>query len=175
MQNIAWVTLFRHIPPTFQNGLTVKTRNGTEIAIQIVLRTDHEFVAIKGRLAGTQDVGRLFLIPYAQIDHLGHQKEIKESDFSTMFDGLKMPEAAMAQVSAAPVPGPADAELPTIAQHVLPLPPEPTPPHVDSAISSAVTPTVRTAAAPIKSAVLERFRTRSLTGGSNSGVRPPQG
>jgi hypothetical protein len=132
MPQIAWERLLRQIPPKEQDGLMLMTNTRTEIAVQSILRLDADFLIIKGRLAGSQDAGRAFFIPYAHIDHLGFYRAVKDTEFDDMFAGL----------SAQPLP----------------------------AIAVAPEPTPEEAKGPIKSAVLERFRSR---GGSTIIGRSP--
>jgi len=110
MRNCAWVALLRHIPPEKHNQFMLVTVNGTEIAIQTLLRIDQEFVALKGRLAGSQDAGRVFFIPYANIDYFGSFNPVKDADFHDTFGSLILPEAAAAP-PAAPAAPPADPGL----------------------------------------------------------------
>src|SRR5205823_894312 len=140
-----WPRLLRLVPPTDQDNLMLVTSNRTEFAIQAILRLDSEFVIIKGRLAGSQDQGRVFFIPYDQIDHVGFYRAFKDAEFTEMFAGLDEALAA--------------AELPAGEANGT--------------------------KSPIKSSVLERFRSRSTTiiapsplaprpGGSNPSL-PPDG
>ena len=168
MQSSAWALLLRQVPLERQNNLMLVTSAGTEIAVQGILRIDHEFFAFKGRLAGSQDAGRLFFLPFNQIDYVGFQREIKEAEFHELFDSLRMP-----------VPGPAPEPAPVAAAPVLEEAPEPeaeesvpetaetAQPVAPSAVGPGRTPM------PIKSAVLERFRSRtgSLPG---NGPRLPE-
>src|SRR5262249_52747080 len=144
-----------------QEGLTVKTLGGTEIAVQTILRVDHEFVALRGRLAGTQEAGRFFFLPYTQIDYLGYQKDLMEADFKAIFETLAMPAPAAAAGDNAPE----SAEGPT---REAAGPPAESPPDAAAAASERGTPT------PLKSAVLERFRSRSLSN-VNPGPRSSAG
>jgi hypothetical protein len=91
MHSSAWVALLRFVPADQQNQLVLVTTGGTEIAMQCILRIDHEFMALKGRLAGSQDAGRVFFVPYSQIDYIGFAGEVKESAFHEMFGGLIVP------------------------------------------------------------------------------------
>jgi hypothetical protein len=141
MHSSAWVALFRHIPEEHQSTLMVVTASGVEIAIQSILRIEREFAAFKGRLAGSQDAGRVFFIPYAHIDYFGFQQEIKDVQFHERFDDLVIPDVE---------PQPA---APLAPSEALPEP-EPEP---ELAPPPMVCP-------PIKSAVLERFRARSSIG-----------
>jgi hypothetical protein len=148
MQNCAWIALLRHIPPDQQGRFMLVTASGTEIAIQSFLLIEGEFVAVKGRLSGTQETGRVFFIPYAHIDYFGFSQAIKDSEFTEMFGTLEVPapapvlsfEATNGHTAA---PGPA----------ALPPEREPTP------VSSPSRPSIR-------SEVLERFRSRGSAQGS---------
>src|SRR4051812_7429885 len=106
MHNAAWAALLRHIPEDRQNQLMLVTAAGTEIAVQSILRVDHEFMAIKGRLAGSQDAGRLFFIPFRQIDNLGFVCQVKESEYQEMFGGLAVPAPQEAGGDSAFLPPP---------------------------------------------------------------------
>jgi hypothetical protein len=154
MQSSVWALLLRQVPPEQHHKLMLVTRGRTEIAIQGILRIDHQFMAIKGRLAGSQDAGRVFFIPYNQIDYLGFQQPLKESEFHEMFDGLNVPAPEVAAPAAPPRAAPA-------------LAPEPTP--TPAAANGAGRPPT-----PIKSAVLERFRARAVSS-PGTVVRPPAG
>jgi hypothetical protein len=148
MQSSAWAALFRQIPPEQHDQFSVVTASGTEIALNSLLRIDHEFIAVKGRLSGSQDTGRIFLIPYSVIDYLGSMKPMAEAVFDEVF-GRAVGEPI------APVP-PAEAAAPS--------------PTNDSENGAAITPTNRTPM-PLKSAVLEKFRSRaSGPGQSHNGT-----
>jgi hypothetical protein len=163
MQSAAWAALIRHIPPGVHDNLMLVTHSGTEMSLNAIIRIDHEFMAVKGRLSGSQDTGRIFFIPYSEIDYLGFQKAVKETDFQEMFGGLIMPEPAA--VPAVPV---AAAETPP---EPVPVASEPQPvPQEETAPAPARQPV------PIKSAVLERFRARSNGPASSPNLpvsRPP--
>ena len=101
MAHIAWERLLRQIPAKEQDGLMLMTNTRTEIAIQSILRLDADFLIIKGRLAGSQDAGRVFFVPYAHIDHLGFYRAVKDTEFDEMFAGLNAPPVPA--IAAAPV------------------------------------------------------------------------
>jgi hypothetical protein len=171
MQSSAWAQLFGHIPPGEQNHLMLVTASGIEIAMQCILRVDPECVAIKGRLAGSQDAGRVFFIPFDHIDYLGFQQEVKESHFHELFGSLTLPAAPAA------VPPAASTQEPTAEAAPDPIESEPDSlpgiPGEPSGAGAPVAPSLtgRTTT-PIKSAVLERFRQRSLTQAGTL-LRPP--
>lgn len=107
--------ILRHIPAAEQGKLMLVTISGTEIAIQCFLRIDPECLAFKGRLAGSTDAGRVFFVPYCNIDYFGYQQPLKESDFHDMFGNLELAKAA-----------PSEAE-PSAAPPEPPEPPRPSP------------------------------------------------
>ena len=90
MREVSWIALFKHIPPEQQDGLMLITRAGTEITINNFLCIEREFLAFRGRLAGSQDGGRMFMVPYANIDYLGTVKAIKDTDYQEMYKVFNM-------------------------------------------------------------------------------------
>jgi hypothetical protein len=131
MLNASWATLLRQIPADQYDQLVLRTANGTDISIQNLLRIDFEFVILKGRLSGSQDQGRLFILPYSSIDYFAINRTIRDEEYTALFASVVIPDPD------APPAKPAVAE-------------EPRP---------VVRPTRQ--GAPVKSSVLERFRTRN--------------
>jgi hypothetical protein len=131
MQNPAWVALLRHIPAEQHNQFMLVTSAGIEIAVQSLLRIEQEFVALKGRLSGSQDAGRVFFVPYQNINYFGTTNPVKDTDFNDTFGSLILPEAvcpvapsAAAAAQAEPgllagAPPRADAPRPMIRSEVL--------------------------------------------------------
>ncbi len=146
MHDAAWVKLLRHIPASEQSNLLLVTTSGREIAIQGLLRIDPECVALRGRLAGSTDAGRIFFVPYSQIDYFGFQQPLKEAEFHELFGSLE-------SLSSEPPPTAPEPH----AEPTLPAPAQLTPPRTPVAI---------------KSVVLEKFRARSNTNPGTQ-LRPP--
>jgi hypothetical protein len=155
MQSSAWVAFLQHVPESLLNGLCIKTVSGTEVTVQSILRIDHEFVAIKGRIAASQDTGRIFFIPFNQIEYVGYMKDLAEAEFQQVFDSLQVP-APVAGVAAATV-----VEIKQAGPPVATPPPVPAPVAAARKAESAEVPVNRATPLPLKSAVLERFRSRS--------------
>jgi|SRR5262245_33011807 len=165
MRSSVWAALLRHIPPEQHNTLSLVTMSGTEITLQNILRIDDEFIAFKGRLAGSQDAGRLYFIPLSNIDYFRFNRAVKDEEYAEIFGNLQLPPpdvpptlmVAAPPAAVAPAPEPAPA----------PPPPEPEPPAPPVAPAGPS----RAAPAPIKSEVLERFRSRNTFNGT--APRPP--
>jgi hypothetical protein len=170
MRSSVWAALLRQIPPEQHNTLMLVTMSGIEITLQNILRIDDEFLAFRGRLAGSQDAGRLYFIPLNNIDYFGFSRAVKDEEYAEIFGNLQVPppDAPPTVMIAAPVVAPAPAsELPAPE----PAPePEPTPPVAASAPPVAPS---RTAPPQIKSEILERFRSRNTSSGATP--RPPNG
>jgi hypothetical protein len=139
MPSAAWARLLRLVPTKDQDGLMLLTSNRTEFAIQAILRFDPDFLIIKGRLAGSQDQGRVFFIPYEQIDHVGFYRSVKDAEFNEMFADLEESVAASEESVAA---------------------------------SEAPAAETNGSKTPMKSAVLERFRSRSAASIATSPLAP---
>jgi hypothetical protein len=139
MLNASWATLLRQIPEDRHNTLMVRTTNGTEISLQNLLRIDYEFVIFKGRLSGSQDAGRLFILPYSNIDYCGINRFIKDEEYNVIFATLAIPDP-----------------------DALPIPQAAKPALSDSALQAPAAKPGRSGM-PVKSSILDRFRTRNAT------------
>jgi hypothetical protein len=100
-----------------------------------LLRIDFEFVILKGRLSGSQDQGRLFILPYSNIDYFAINRTIRDEEYTAMFASVVIPD---------PDAAPSAPAKPAVVE-------EPPPPPVKPTRQGA----------PVKSSVLERFRTRN--------------
>ena len=145
MLNASWATLLRQIPADQHDTLMVRTVNGTEIAVQTMLRIDYEFVIFKGRLAGSQDTGRLFILPFNNIEYFNINRDVKDEEYNTLFAALAIPEPD-ARPAAPATPGAPTAKLTVM----------------DGGPPSPLSKSHR-GGKPVQSSVLERFRTRNAT------------
>jgi hypothetical protein len=170
MRGCVWATLLRCIPAEHHNILMVVTRCGTEIALQNVLRIDDEILAIRGRLAGSQDSGRLYFVPLDNIDYFGFNRMVKDEEYTAMFGNYQPPPLAAPAPVAPPVPA-------VVQSQAAVQPPEPESPEPEAAPEPALTPPPSAPlkpTLPIKSAVLERFRSRSAPTFNGSIPRPSE-
>jgi hypothetical protein len=120
MHNSAWIALLRLVPTKLHNNLMIVTRIGQEVAVQNIFRMESDFVVLRGRLSGSNDEGRVFMLPYDEMHLVGFQKPMKEHEVTAIFTGQD-PTAAAEQraVEARDLAGVPTAEAP---------PPEPEPP-----------------------------------------------
>jgi hypothetical protein len=155
MQYGVWLNLFRRLPPEHHNNFMVVTTTGAEIAIQNVLRIEEEWIIVRGRISGSSDAGRVFYIPYSQIDFAGFQKPLKEEEYDAIM-GKGTCGAVVSLNKPAPTPLPVELETP--------------PPSLPSGLTQSggtVAPDARPRIAanrppiPLKSELLDRLRSRS--------------
>jgi hypothetical protein len=159
MQNSAWIALLRRVPPDQHNILAIVTIVGIEINVQDIWRLEEDHVVIRGRLAGTTDMGRVFFVPFNQISYLGFQKEVKEPQLRAMY-GEGPAAEVVEQKSDALSPAPAEPQPPTV--DATPVPPPPPPPEASPpAEPPKPAPQLKILR---KSGVLERLRARAQLG-----------
>jgi hypothetical protein len=112
------------------------------------LRVEPHLVVLKGRLAGSQEAGRVFFLPYHNIDFFGSAQPMRDSDFHETFGSLVFPGASAEAEPAANPP-----EVPATNGH-------------DPA--QAARPSSLHGTNPaIRSEVLERFRSNRPTSSVN--------
>ena len=109
----------------------------------------------RGRVAGSTDAGRVFFVPYSHIDYFGFQQPLKESEFHELFGNLELLGPAAPLIQSQPPPRLSGTGAPT------PPSPSSSPP-----LSPSRSPLA------IKSTVLEKFRSRSVTSPGTQ-MRPP--
>jgi hypothetical protein len=85
MQNAAWLALLHRIPAARIDSLVVTLHTGTEIMIQNLTRLEADFMIIRGRVAGSNEDGRVTIIPYDQICSLGFSKRMTEAEIHEIF------------------------------------------------------------------------------------------
>src|SRR5262245_3071259 len=99
MQGPAWVALLRRIPPAIHNRLIAVMTTGTAIWLQDSVRLERDYAAVRGRMAGTQETGRVLILPFDQITYLAFAKNMTEPEIQTV---LGKPGALPAVVEAPP-------------------------------------------------------------------------
>src|SRR5438034_11308962 len=85
MQSSAWIALLRRMSASLHGNLTIVTRIGQVIAVQDVFRLEEDFAVLRGRMSGSTDAGRVFLLPYDEMHYLAFQKPMKENEIAAIF------------------------------------------------------------------------------------------
>jgi hypothetical protein len=99
MTGQAWVELVRRIPATYHDCMVVLLGTGAEIVLQTVVLMEEEYMVVRGRTAGSTDNGRVFVVPFDQIEYLGFNRRITEPELRSIFS---LGDAATAPPAPAP-------------------------------------------------------------------------
>ena len=144
MQSNAWKFALSRVPREHHSILLLVTTIGIEIYVNNIQLLEDDYVVLRGRLGGTTDSGRVFFVPYDQINYLTFTREMKEDQVEQLLgiDGESQPAAPSAVASVQVEPA-------NLASTI--LPPPPPPPVVPVAKPSP----------PSKLALLERIRMRN--------------
>jgi hypothetical protein len=159
MRSSIWIDLVRRVPLDQHNSLLLVTTIGQEFNLQAIVRTEEEYLIIRGRMAGTTDSGRVFFIPYDQINYMGFQNEVKEAQIRALY-GEPEPAAQQPEAGAS-------------LQGEAATPPDPVPPAKPE--TAPVSPRKSSGRLPIpsKRALLERLRLRNRDSGNTSTPSSP--
>ena len=117
--NQAWIAMFRRIPANLHDSLALGLTTGSEIVVQRIDKLEPDFMIIRGRLAGTQDSGRVVLIPYAQLTFVAIQKNLKDNEVEAIFGkgaAVGTADLIFAQAPTNDSPGPDPSEEPAPAE-----------------------------------------------------------
>jgi hypothetical protein len=98
--NEQWISMFRRIPADLHDTLVLELRTGTELVLQGIIKLEPDFMIIRGRVSGTQDSGRVVMIPYGEIAYLAVTRILKDPEVEAIF-GKGAPPAVTALPAAA--------------------------------------------------------------------------
>jgi hypothetical protein len=93
MVNTDWITLVRLIPAEQHNKLVLTTTTGVDLNIETVLRLEVEYIVFRGRISGITDEGRVFFVPYGQIDYMQLNRHVKEEEIHQLYGSAPQAEA----------------------------------------------------------------------------------
>src|SRR5436309_3069081 len=102
MQANTWLALFKRLPQSQHDNLSLVMTGGTEIATQQFIRLERDFMVVRGRMTGTMDTGVIIMVPYDQIVYLNFVKKMAVEEVNEMFKGFQAPPLAAAAAPAAP-------------------------------------------------------------------------
>jgi hypothetical protein len=104
MQNHDWIELVGLIPEDQRNKLVLTTMTGVDLNVELVLRLEKDYIVFRGRISGITDEGRVFFVPYRQIDYMQMNRQVKEAEIHDLYGDGPTVEVAQptADVFAAP-------------------------------------------------------------------------
>jgi hypothetical protein len=93
MQAAAWIGLLRRIPESLHDALALTLTTGSEVVVQQLVKLDGECLILRGRMAGTQDSGRIVMLPYCNLVAVNITRPLGEPEIEAIFgkDGQPFP------------------------------------------------------------------------------------
>ncbi len=88
MQASDWIALFKKMPDEYQELMMLVTNTGVELAVQQFLRLDDTQLLLRGRLGGTTDANRIFLVPYDYLSFVYFVRPISNAKLTAVFGEL---------------------------------------------------------------------------------------
>jgi hypothetical protein len=85
MQSGGWRALLRRIPKKHHTHLLLVTSGGIEINIQKLIRLKEDYLVFRGRIAGSTEEGKIYILPFDRIDFMGFQQALTEDQVQGMF------------------------------------------------------------------------------------------
>jgi hypothetical protein len=159
-----WKALLRRIPEEQLDNLVMMTAQGTEVNVQAILRMEDEVVFLRGRLAGSTDAGRIFILPYEHLDHMGFQKPLTDGQLQGLLGGAPAAAPPPPVLAAPPEPTPTPpAPQPEPAAPAPAVPPPPAQGNADPGLLARV---------PTRSKIIQRLRLRAEA--RDGGNSPPK-
>jgi hypothetical protein len=145
MQTQNWQELFRKLPEHLHDALSLGLTTGpeAEVVVQRIFRIDTDVLILRGRMAGTQDSGRVIVLPYANISVLAFNRRLTEKELTEIFGAGHFSMGDKSTIGDTPQPA-------ASAMHP-----------ADAAVAPAVpAPGANGAAMPSKSVLLAKLRAR---------------
>jgi hypothetical protein len=102
MQDASWIALFRRIPENLHDGIALTLSTGSEVVLQQVVKLDSDCIILRGRMAGTQDNGRVVVLPYSTLVSFNITRRMSEAEVEAVFGSNAATFAAANPVSTAP-------------------------------------------------------------------------
>ena len=85
MQGSGWIGLFKQIPSNLHDALALGLSTGIEIVVQQLLRLDDEFMVLRGRTAGSNDGGRIIILPYGHLVSIAFNRRMMATEVEQIF------------------------------------------------------------------------------------------
>ena len=167
MPNSPWIAFLRQLSPSVHNQLSITTRIGQELAVQHIFRIDSDYLVYRGRLSGTTEEARVYVMPYDELHAISFQKPLKEHQVDAILSGNDPTKTAEQEAIEAADLGPAPAIEAEPPAAPAPKQPEPPPP-------VSVAPADSKSKPGSKVLLLERVRARLAAAGKPRTAETPK-
>ncbi|WP_020468161.1 hypothetical protein [Zavarzinella formosa] len=85
MTNQEWIDLFRAIPEREHGKTVIVLSNNSEICVDALIRLDANFLSLRGRVGGTIEESRGFIVPFHQVVYVRIERNVKIEEMEAMF------------------------------------------------------------------------------------------
>ena len=85
MEPQEWMEIFARFTPEQQNDLVLVLKNGGEINVDLIVRYEMAYMVVRGRVAGTDNEGRMFFVPYEQLTCMLIDKVTKVTEVQILY------------------------------------------------------------------------------------------
>jgi hypothetical protein len=94
MQGHGWIDLFKQIPSNLHDALALGLSTGIEIVVQQLLRLDDDFMVLRGRTSGSNDGGRIMILPYGHLVSIAFNRRMMATEVEEIFGPSQFDVAA---------------------------------------------------------------------------------
>lgn len=98
MQEQFWIALLRRIPAAFHDGLILATATGADVVLQGIVRLEEACIILRGRPAGTNEAGRIIVLPYEQINYISLPGRPNDQQVQAIFGDRELAFARLPDV-----------------------------------------------------------------------------
>lgn len=85
MESAAWQRVFNSIRIEDQDGLIINLNSGFEINVSIFASVEEDVVVVRGRASGSEEGGRVFILPYQSIATIYVNRVVPEMETELFF------------------------------------------------------------------------------------------
>jgi hypothetical protein len=96
MQITGWQSLLEMLVGRHEN-LALVLANGAQVCVHTIVRSEPEYLVIRGRLLGTIEDNGFYIVPFDQIMYLSLPRTMKESDVRKLFGETSETDGALPQ------------------------------------------------------------------------------
>ena len=109
--------LLQKLPPEDHSKIMLVLRNGLAVNVDVLFRTEQEYLVIRGREAGSTDENRAFFLPYEEVAYLKLERAVKLAELRRMYgvSADAAPDEAAVAEPAKPTPAPVEEAAPAAA------------------------------------------------------------
>jgi hypothetical protein len=96
MQSTGWQSLLEMMTGRHEN-LALVLANGAQVCVHTIIRSEPEYLVVRGRLLGTVEDNGFYIVPFDQIMYLALPRTLRESDVRKLFGDTSDTEPASPQ------------------------------------------------------------------------------